>query len=411
MSQRYTGAFVNAVPNPPIKLSIGASIGSSSVPALPSATAASGIWTQNQAMQYRRAGLWPNTVPINTSLPTVSGTLVGGSTLSAAVGSWSNSPTSYTYQWWRNGTAIGGATGSTYGLVNADIGFPVGVTVTAINAFGSTPASSAATNNIAAPGLGGQVISYSLGGGGGGGTDSNNGSGGGQSSATFQGTTIYGYGGGGGFWNSGSTSTGGSYAGGDGGATGGTGSGTSGDRGGGGGGGVGGNAGGGNWGTTGGNGGALADVSGLTTALSSAGYNYTSVGSGASSGSSNINNMDGGSASGFGCGGGGAGWYGGFGGNGYLGGGGGGAAGYTAGNRTGGSGGSGAMVLYMTGASYGTTYSVFTGGSSYTIPNNVTSIKIWIVGGGGGGAGSAGYDGNSGGAGAAGGVAYRTWTS
>ena len=78
--------------------------------------------------------------PVNTALPTISGT---GAMLSATTGSWSNSPTSYAYQWKRNGANIGGATGNTYTIGPSDIGATLTVTVTATNAAGSASATSA----------------------------------------------------------------------------------------------------------------------------------------------------------------------------------------------------------------------------------------------------------------------------
>jgi hypothetical protein len=62
-----------------------------------------------------------------------------GGTLSCEPGSWTGSPT-FTYQWLRNGTEIGGATSSSYTGVTADRGTTVQCRVTATNAGGSTVA-------------------------------------------------------------------------------------------------------------------------------------------------------------------------------------------------------------------------------------------------------------------------------
>jgi hypothetical protein len=92
-------------------------------------------------------------VPVNTAAPTISGTPQVGQTLTASTGTWTNSPTSFTYQWNRAGTAIGGATAATYVPVTADVGNTLTVTVTATNGTGSsTPATSAATSAVIASG-------------------------------------------------------------------------------------------------------------------------------------------------------------------------------------------------------------------------------------------------------------------
>jgi hypothetical protein len=87
----------------------------------------------------------PMTVPANVTRPSITGaTLVVGSTLTAQEGTWSNDPTSYTYQWQRdaagNGTFvnIAAATGKTYVLAAGDLNNAVRVQVTAINAAGSS---------------------------------------------------------------------------------------------------------------------------------------------------------------------------------------------------------------------------------------------------------------------------------
>src|SRR5690349_7729048 len=81
-------------------------------------------------------------VPQNTTAPSISGTAKEGSTLTASDGAWSNSPTSFTYQWQRcasDGSGCGditSATSKTYTLVTGDVGHTVRVVVTAVNADG-----------------------------------------------------------------------------------------------------------------------------------------------------------------------------------------------------------------------------------------------------------------------------------
>jgi hypothetical protein len=95
--------------------------------------------------------------PVNTTPPSISGTLVDGSTLTASPGVWSGQPApTLAYQWLRCDSSgascvpIGGATGSTYTLVTADVGSTVAVAVTATNTVGSAgPVNSAATAVIA----------------------------------------------------------------------------------------------------------------------------------------------------------------------------------------------------------------------------------------------------------------------
>ena len=90
--------------------------------------------------------------PSNTAPPTISGTAQQGSTLSTSNGSWTNSPTSFSYQWQRcdsggaNCNPIAGATNQTYTVAAADVGFTLRAAVTAKNAGGSSaPATSAQT--------------------------------------------------------------------------------------------------------------------------------------------------------------------------------------------------------------------------------------------------------------------------
>jgi len=79
--------------------------------------------------------------PVNTIAPVISGTTTLGSVLTTTNGTWSNSPTSFAYQWKRGATNIGTNT-NTYTLVIADSTAAITCVVTATNASGSTPATS-----------------------------------------------------------------------------------------------------------------------------------------------------------------------------------------------------------------------------------------------------------------------------
>lgn len=91
-------------------------------------------------------------VPCNTTAPTVSpgGTgLTVGSSVSTGNGSWSSvASTSYTYAWLRDGSAISGATGSSYTPTSADISHCITAKVTATNAYGSATATSSNSSCI-----------------------------------------------------------------------------------------------------------------------------------------------------------------------------------------------------------------------------------------------------------------------
>jgi hypothetical protein len=98
----------------------------------------------------------PPAAPKNTAAPSISGVAEEGQTLTASVGSWSNSPTSYAYQWQdcttegKGCTNDAGAMGPTYKLTSADVGNAVRVLVVATNAGGSGKAASVATGEVSA---------------------------------------------------------------------------------------------------------------------------------------------------------------------------------------------------------------------------------------------------------------------
>ena len=89
--------------------------------------------------------------PANITPPTISGTPQEGEILTADQGTWSNAPTSFTYQWLRcdqlggSCSAIIGANTKTRVVTSADVGDTLRVRVRASNADGSSTATSAAT--------------------------------------------------------------------------------------------------------------------------------------------------------------------------------------------------------------------------------------------------------------------------
>jgi hypothetical protein len=65
-----------------------------------------------------------------TAAPGISGSATVGGLLTASVGSWAQPPSSFTFQWWRNGVAIPTMAHQTYRPVLADAGNRLSVTVT-----------------------------------------------------------------------------------------------------------------------------------------------------------------------------------------------------------------------------------------------------------------------------------------
>jgi hypothetical protein len=111
------------------------------------------------AASIRGFGFAGASAPVNTVAPVVSGTATNGQTLSSTTGTWVGSPApSYTYQWQRAGSNIGGATSSTYLLTNSDVGSTIRCVVTATNAVAAVSANSNSTAAVAAIVPGAPVI-------------------------------------------------------------------------------------------------------------------------------------------------------------------------------------------------------------------------------------------------------------
>ncbi|HEX4187041.1 MAG TPA: S8 family serine peptidase [Solirubrobacteraceae bacterium] len=102
----------------------------------------------------------PGSVPVNGGPPAISGTPKTGQTLTASTGSWSESPTGYSYQWQRCDSsgakcaAIEGApSGTTYLIAAADAGSTIRVAVTASNGAGSSAPATSEQTPLIEPGV------------------------------------------------------------------------------------------------------------------------------------------------------------------------------------------------------------------------------------------------------------------
>ena len=111
----------------------------------------------------------PPPAPVNTALPVVSGTAQVGQVLSVSNGSWSNSPTSFAYQWQSAAASSGpfgdvaGATGASYTAASADNGRYLRAVVTAANAGGQASAQSAPVGPVAAATATPVTVSFTVG--------------------------------------------------------------------------------------------------------------------------------------------------------------------------------------------------------------------------------------------------------
>jgi hypothetical protein len=93
--------------------------------------------------------------PANTAAPAISGNAKVGQTLTVSNGTWSGSPTDYSYQWQRCTSAsscsnIADATANTYVARSADVGRALRAVVTATNADGLSTANSNQTATVVA---------------------------------------------------------------------------------------------------------------------------------------------------------------------------------------------------------------------------------------------------------------------
>jgi len=93
-----------------------------------------------------------NLVAVNTALPTLNPTAPFiGAVVTCSPGTWNHHPTSYGYQWRRNGTAIAGATGSTYTVASGDLAATISCAVTATNLAGTSGAAVTAESSAVIP--------------------------------------------------------------------------------------------------------------------------------------------------------------------------------------------------------------------------------------------------------------------
>lgn len=87
-------------------------------------------------------------LPVNVSLPTISGVASNGEVLTLNAGTWTGSP-SFVFQWFRDGVVIVGVSGQTLTLGSDDVGKQISALVTANNPAGSASAQTAPTAAVA----------------------------------------------------------------------------------------------------------------------------------------------------------------------------------------------------------------------------------------------------------------------
>jgi hypothetical protein len=94
----------------------------------------------------------PQGPPVSTAPPEISGTPTPPHTLTCSRGAWSNDPTGYSFQWYRSGQPIPGATGSTYVVQISDEAQNLTCVVIASNPAGSGKGASSGNVLVAVKG-------------------------------------------------------------------------------------------------------------------------------------------------------------------------------------------------------------------------------------------------------------------
>jgi hypothetical protein len=105
------------------------------------------------------------TAPSAIALPTLTGSVVAGETLSTTQGDWTSDPTGYTYSWQlcnssgENCVPISGQSSTTYAPTSDQAGHTIRSVVRATNRIGSTSTTSAPSAAVAAPSWNGSFTS------------------------------------------------------------------------------------------------------------------------------------------------------------------------------------------------------------------------------------------------------------
>jgi hypothetical protein len=120
-------------------------------------TASNSVGSSTPATSSTTSVITPATPPSNTSLPSISGAMRDGVTVTANAGGWTgSSPLTYSYQWQSCNLegeechALEGATSPTYTLASSDLGTTLRVLVTGSNVAGSVEVTSAASTEVEA---------------------------------------------------------------------------------------------------------------------------------------------------------------------------------------------------------------------------------------------------------------------